>query len=67
VKAEGFDKVIDRWKKYNVTLGKNVRVISAGDGESFTGKAIDLDEDGALVVETSQGRRTVYAGDVSIR
>ena len=67
VKAEGFDKVIDRWKKYNVTLGKNVRVISAGDGESFTGKAIDLDEDGALVVETAQGRRTVYAGDVSIR
>ena len=67
VKAEGFDKVIDRWKKYNVTLGKNVRVISAGDGESFTGKAIDLDEDGALVVETSQGQRTVYAGDVSIR
>ncbi|MBR0060332.1 MAG: hypothetical protein IJP68_02530, partial [Selenomonadaceae bacterium] len=29
--------------------------------------AIDLDEDGALVVETSQGQRTVYAGDVSIR
>ena len=67
VSASGFDKVIERWKKYNVTLGKNVRVISAGDGESFTGKAIDLDEDGALVVETAQGRRTVYAGDVSIR
>ena len=67
VNTSGFDKVIERWKKYNVTLGKNVRVISAGDGESFTGKAIDLDEDGALVVETSQGRRTVYAGDVSIR
>ena len=67
VKAEGFDKVIERWKKYNVTLGKNIRVISAGDDENFTGKAIDLDEDGALVVETSQGRRTVYAGDVSIR
>lgn len=67
VSASGFDKVIERWKKYNVTLGKNVRVISAGDGESFTGKAIDLDEDGALVVETAKGRRTVYAGDVSIR
>ncbi len=67
VSASGFDKIIERWKKYNVTLGKNVRVISAGDGESFTGKAIDLDEDGALVVETAQGRRTVYAGDVSIR
>ncbi len=67
VDEEGFNKVIERWKKYNVTLGKNVRVISAGDGENFTGKAIDLDADGALVVETAQGQRTVYAGDVSIR
>ena len=64
----GFDKIIERWRKYNVTLGKNIRVISTvGDSESFTGKAVDLNSDGALIVETSQGRRTVYAGDVSIR
>lgn len=67
VKASGFNKVIERWKIYNVTLGKNIRVISAGDGEIFTGKAIDLNSDGALVVETAQGLRIVYAGDVSIR
>ena len=67
VKEAGFDRVIDRWKKYNVTLGKEIRVISAGDGETFTGKAVDLNADGALVVETAQGRRIVYAGDVSIR
>jgi len=67
VKALGFDRVIERWKKYNVTLGKQIQVISAGDGEIFTGKAVDLNSDGALVVETAQGRRTVYAGDVSIR
>ena len=67
VKASGFNQVIERWKIYNVTLGKNIRVISAGDGEIFTGKAIDLNSDGALVVETAQGLRIVYAGDVSIR
>ncbi len=67
VKNSGFDKVIESWKKYNVTLGKNVRVISAGEGEDFTGKAVDLNSDGALVVETKNGRRAVYAGDVSIR
>ena len=67
VSKSGFDKVIERWKKYNITLGKNVRVISASDGESFTGKAIDLDANGALVVETEKGLQTVYAGDVSIR
>ena len=68
VSETGFDKIIERWKKYNITLGKNVRVISAGDSEDFfTGKAVDLNDDGALVVETEKGLRTVYAGDVSIR
>ena len=67
INENGFDKVIDRWKKYNITLGKEVRVISISDGENFTGKAVDLNHDGALVVETKQGLRAVYAGDVSIR
>lgn len=67
VTAAGFDKVIQRWKEYNITLGKNIKVISAIDGKSFTGKAVDLNVDGALVVETVNGRQLVYAGDVSIR
>ena len=67
VAAEGFDEVIARWKKYNITLGKNIRVISVAFGESFSGKAVDLNEDGALVVQTDGGLRAVYAGDVSIR
>lgn len=59
---------MNRWRKYNVTLGKNIRVISAiEDGENFEGKAVDIDENGALIVETPEGLRTVYAGDVSIR
>lgn len=67
VTASGFDKILERWRKYNVTLGKEIRVISANDGTFFTGKAIDLNHDGALVVETADGLQTVYAGDVSIR
>jgi len=67
VSENGFDDVLNRWKKYNVTLGKNIRVISVGDSENFTGKAVCLNEDGALVVETADGLRSVYAGDVSIR
>lgn len=67
VNESGFDKVIELWKKYNITLGKNVHVISAGGGETFEGKAVDLNEGGSLIVETEQGLRTVYAGDVSIR
>ena len=68
INDSGFDGVINRWKKYNITLGKNIRVISAGDGGAiFTGKAVDLNADGALIVETGNELRTVYAGDVSIR
>lgn len=67
VKAQGFAEIFTRWRKYNITLGKNVRVISAGSDETFTGKAVDLDADGALIVDTANERRTVYAGDVSIR
>lgn len=67
VKANGFGEVFRLWRNHNVTLGKNIRVISTTDGSSFTGKAVDLNEDGALVVETPEGRQAVYAGDVSIR
>ena len=68
VNESGFDKIIERWKEYNITLGKDIRVISASDGgETFNGKAVDLNSEGALIVETERGLRTVYAGDVSIR
>ena len=68
VNANGFGEILKLWRKHNVTLGKKVRVISAVEGgENFDGTAVDLDDDGALVVETADGLRTVYAGDVSIR
>ena len=70
VNENGFGEIQKLWRKYNVTLGKNIRVISAveGGGENFDGKAVDIDADGALIVETLDGKRTtVYAGDVSIR
>lgn len=67
INAEGFGKIFEYWKKFNITLGKNVKVISAETGESFNGVAEDIDEDGALIVTTESGRQTLYAGDVSIR
>ena len=68
VTSTGFGEIFERWREDNITLGKNVRVIIAGDGsKNFSGKAVDLNSDGALIVETDSGRQTVYAGDVSIR
>lgn len=63
--TEGFERVLDDWRKLSVTLGEEVRVIFNGD--SYTGKAVDIDNDGCLLVDTGKEVRRVLAGDVSIR
>ncbi len=64
---EGFGPVFEAWRKYSVTIGQEVRVVGVRGGEDFTGRAMDIDSYGALLVETDEGIRTVMAGDVSIR
>lgn len=65
VQAQGFAPVLDEWRRLSLTLGQEVRVI--GVNETFTGRAVDIDADGALLVDTEAGRRRVIAADVSIR
>lgn len=62
---DGFVDILEEWKKYSVTLGQEVNVI--GVQETFDGRAVDIDADGALLVSTKAGMRRVLAGDVSIR
>ena len=62
---EGFDKVLEDWKSLSVTIGQDVRVIFGDD--SYTGKAIGIDKDGCLLVDTGKAVTRVLAGDVSIR
>ena len=64
---KGFAPVFDEWRKNSATLGQRVNVIGVGSGETFSGVAADIDEDGALLVKTDDGTRKVLAGDVSIR
>ncbi|MHC1760241.1 MAG: biotin--[acetyl-CoA-carboxylase] ligase [Negativicutes bacterium] len=65
VKNEGFAAVLSAWRQESITLGRMVNVIAPD--KSFAGKAVDIDADGALLVETDQGMERVLAGDVSIR
>jgi BirA family biotin operon repressor/biotin-[acetyl-CoA-carboxylase] ligase len=54
--------LVDRWKAVNATLGRSVKV--ATTRRSVAGTAVDVDENGALIVETADGRRqTVFFGD----
>lgn len=65
VVQHGFLNILDEWRELSVTLGQKVDVV--GSGRNFRGTAIDIDQDGALLVQTEECLERVLAGDVSIR
>lgn len=60
----GFSEMLDEWRELSVTLGKKVNVV--GSGKEFSGIAVDIDNEGALLVQTDGTLERVLAGDVSI-
>ena len=54
-------EILREWKSLSSTLGRPVKVRTLN--ESFEGVALDLDDDGALLVQTEAGIRKVYSGD----
>lgn len=62
---DGFAPILAAWRELSITLGQEVQVVSGA--ETFTGKAVDIDDFGALLVDTTEGRRRVLAADVSVR
>jgi BirA family transcriptional regulator, biotin operon repressor / biotin---[acetyl-CoA-carboxylase] ligase len=62
VEGDGERSVLPRYRELCVTLGRDVSV-DLGT-ELLEGRAVDVNADGSLVVETSTGRRSVSAGDV---
>jgi len=63
---KGFDPLLDEVRRKMAYLGEPVEVIGAT--RRWTGTAVDLAPDGALLVKDPEGRTVpVYAGDVSLR
>ncbi len=62
---DGFDKVLDEWRQKSITLGQIVDVY--GLDQHFSGLAVDIDSEGALLIKRDTGIERVLAGDVSIR
>jgi BirA family biotin operon repressor/biotin-[acetyl-CoA-carboxylase] ligase len=60
--AEPWDTVMDRWKARSVSLNRPVRIATArGD---LSGTAVDVDENGALLLQQADGTMTtVVYGD----
>ena len=55
------EAVLDAWREYATTLGREVRVETPSG--TVEGTAVDVEFPGSLVVETDAGRVTVSAGD----
>ncbi|MDD3654803.1 MAG: biotin--[acetyl-CoA-carboxylase] ligase [Desulfotomaculaceae bacterium] len=63
---QGFPKILTKWKELTVSLQCPVR-INAVD-RSWDGWAVDVDQDGALLLRLPDGQlQRVVAGDVSLR
>ena len=59
-------QIMSVYKKNCITLGKEIQVIQSN--RILPGKAIDLDEDGGLLVIYADGSsQTVSSGEVSVR
>ncbi len=62
----GFELIREQWKALSNTIGSEVTISSAT--EQLTGRAVDIDSDGALIVQKDDGtQERIIAGDVSLR
>jgi len=63
---EGFTPILEKWKGLASFLGCEVEV--HGDGERLEGTALNIDDEGALILRLRDGSvRRVFVGDLSIK
>lgn len=66
IKSGSSKDIIDKWKKYSVTIGKQVRVTAKG--MEYIGTATNITDDGKLVLTLADGStHEVISGEVSVR
>ncbi len=60
------DEIIRRWKVFNITDNKKIKIIKNGDVITVT--SIGIDKKGRLIVEDAKGEKLVYSsGEISVR
>jgi BirA family biotin operon repressor/biotin-[acetyl-CoA-carboxylase] ligase len=61
--AKGPAPLIQKWKVYNLTLGKRIKVISCR--RHLEGMAVDIDSDGGLLLRNDAGLfQKLFSGDI---
>ena len=53
IQTADFDRVVQDWKQYTVTLNRDVRVVT--NKKVITGRAVDVDDTGALILKCADG------------
>jgi len=61
-RIEDFGTVLEDWRNLNCTLGEKVRVQRFG--ETIEGRAVDLSQEGALLLATRRGTVELYEGEI---
>jgi biotin-[acetyl-CoA-carboxylase] ligase BirA-like protein len=62
---EGFDPVLRRWRALSNVFGRQVRIEAIGN--ACSGEVVDVDSDGALIIQDRSGRfQRVLSGDLCI-
>ena len=56
---------IEPYKQYSVIIGREI-VCTRGN-ERFEARAVGIDDDGGLIVDTGDGRRTLSSGEITVR
>ena len=63
--ASSFRKFRDEWRPVDWLRGKDVTLTAAH--EILEGRADGVDEAGALIINTMNGKRTIHGGEVTVR
>jgi BirA family biotin operon repressor/biotin-[acetyl-CoA-carboxylase] ligase len=64
VKQGAFERILSEWNARCTMFGKSITI--ANHDSTFVGTALRLHTDGGLVVDTAEGRRIVYSGDITV-
>ena len=56
---------IEPYKRYSIIIGRNI--ICTRGNEKFEARAVGIDDNGGLIVDTDTGRRTLSSGEISVR
>ena len=62
IQSTGLDSIVDEWKQYTTTLNRGVKIVTLD--EVSEGIALDVDENGALIIKDAGGRiKKILCGD----